>query len=65
MNTGRVRITLLVALLGLAAGCASQQPAATQPAILSAEQLETMIRVEVRSIEPIESEAIVAANDQP
>jgi type IV pilus biogenesis protein CpaD/CtpE len=65
MNTGRVRITLILAVLALGSGCASQQPATTQQAILSAEQLESMIRIEVRSIGPAESDAIVAANDQP
>ena len=65
MNTGRVRITLIAAVLALGAGCASQPPAATQQAILSAEQLESMIRVEVRSIEPVDTDAIIAANDQP
>ncbi len=65
MNTGRAGITLIVAALALCAGCAAQQPAATQQAILSAEQLESMIRVEMRSIEPVESDAMIAANDQP
>jgi hypothetical protein len=54
-----------MAVLALGAGCASQQPASTQQPILSAEQLESMIRVEVRSIEQVDSEAIIAANDQP
>ena len=61
MNTGRVMISL--ALMGLTAGCASQQPA--QQAILSADQLEQMIRVEVRAIEPMYTDTIIAANDQP
>ena len=61
MNTGRVTISLLLVILGLTAGCASQQP----QAILSAKQLESMIRVEVRSIEPVGADAIIAANDQP
>lgn len=65
MRTGRLRITLIMAVLALGAGCASQQPASTQQPILSAEQLESMIRVEVRSIEQVDSEAIIAANDQP
>ena len=63
MNTGRATISLLLALAGLSAGCASTQPA--QQAILSAEQLESMIRVEVREIEPVDTDAIIAANDQP
>ena len=65
MSTGRVRITLIVAVLALGTGCASQQPASTQQAILSAAELESMIRVEVRRIEPVESDTIIAANDQP
>ena len=65
MNTGCARITLLLAVLALCAGCASQQSASSQRAILSADELESMIRVEVRNIEPVETDAIVAANDQP
>ena len=55
----------MLAVLALGAGCASQQPATAQRAILSAEDLESMIRVEVRSIEPVDTDAIIAANDQP
>lgn len=55
---------MLVAL-AMGAGCATQQSASTQQPILSAEQLESMIRVEVRSIESVASDAIIAANDQP
>ena len=65
MHTGRIRITLILAVLALGAGCASQEPASTQQAILSAEDLESMIRVEIRSIEAVETDAIIAANDQP
>ena len=60
MSTGRVRITLILAVLALGTGCASQPQA-----ILSAAELESMIRIEVRSIEPVESDTIIAANDQP
>ena len=65
MRTGRLRISLIMAVLALGAGCASQQAASTRQPILSAEQLESMIRVEVRSIEKVDSDAIIAANDQP
>ena len=65
MNTGCARITLLLAVLAVGAGCASQQSASSQRAILSAAELESMIRVEVRRIEPTDAESIIAANDQP
>ena len=60
MNTGCVRISLILAVLAVASGCASQGP---QP-ILSAKELDSMIRVEVRLIEPA-PETVIAANDQP
>ena len=64
MNTGRAGILLILAVL--ASGCATQEP----DAILSASELESMIRVEVRTIEapapnaPV-AEAVIALNDQP
>lgn len=61
MNTGRVRIAVLLVLLGLGSGCATQQPGA----ILSAADLDAMIRVEVRLVEPDESPPLLARNDQP
>ena len=59
MNTGRATISLLLVLAAMAGGCASQQP----DAILSAADLESMIHVEVRIIEP--ADTMIAANDQP
>ena len=61
MNTGRATISLILAALALASGCASRQP----DAILSAKELESMIRVEVQIIEPAAPDAVIAANDQP
>ena len=59
MKTGRVAISLLLAMAALVSGCAAQQPGA----ILSVEDLESMIHVEVRVIEP--EDTLLAANDQP
>ena len=61
MTTGRAKISLLLTALAIASGCASQ-PA---DAILSAAELESMIRVEVHVIEPETTDTYVAANDQP
>ena len=61
MNTGCVRISLLLAVLAVTSGCATSEP----QAILSAAELDAMIRVEVKTIEPREPVAVLAAVDQP
>jgi len=55
MNTGRARIGILLTVLALCGACATQQPSA----ILSAAELDAMIRIEVSSVEPTESLAMM------
>ena len=61
MTTGRVRIGILLTVLALCSACAAQQPGA----ILSAAELDAMIRVEVSPVEPIESLTAMATSDGP
>ena len=58
MNTGRARIGILLTVLALCGACATQQPSA----ILSAAELDAMIRVEVSVVEPAEPLAVIARN---
>lgn len=59
MNTGCARIGILLAVVALCSACAAQQPGA----ILSAAELDAMIRIEVSAIEPTESLAVMATNN--
>jgi hypothetical protein len=59
MNTGRARIGILLTVLALCSACATQQPRA----ILSAAELDAMIRIEVSVVEPIEPLAVMATNE--
>ena len=61
MRTGRAGTYLVIAVLLALGGCASNQPRA----ILSAAELESMVRVEVEVIEPARSEDTVVAAVQP
>ena len=61
MRTGRARSFLAIAVLAGLGGCASSEPGA----ILSAAELESMVRVEVEAIEPARADDTVVAAVQP
>jgi len=61
MRTGSANVLLLFAVLGVLGGCATGGP---KP-LLSAAELDSMIRVEVEPIEPAPSDAAVVAALQP
>ena len=61
MRTGRAGTFLAIAVLAALGGCAGNEPRA----ILSAGELESMIRVEVELIEPERSDDNVVAALQP
>ena len=61
MRTGRAGTFLAIATLLALGGCASNEPRA----ILSAAELESMVRVEVEVIEPAGSDDNVVAALQP
>jgi hypothetical protein len=61
MGTGSARVLLVSALLVALSGCATGAP----KAILSAAELDAMIRVEVERIEPAHADAAVVAVLQP
>ncbi len=61
MRTGRAGTFLAIAVLMALGGCASNEPRA----ILSAAELESMVRVEVEVIEPAHSDDNVVAALQP
>ena len=61
MRTGRAGTFLAIAVLVALGGCASNEPRA----ILSAAELESMVRVEVEVIEPAGSDDNVVAALQP
>lgn len=61
MRTGRAKTLLAIAILAALGGCASNEPRA----ILSAAELETMVRVEVETIETERPDETVIAALQP
>ena len=61
MGTGRARALLVFALLTALGGCATGEP---RP-ILSASELDLMIRVEVERLEPASADESVVAALQP
>ena len=61
MGTGRARTLLVFALLTTLGGCATGEP---RP-ILSASELDSMIRVEVEQLEPASADESVVAALQP
>ena len=61
MRTGREKAILAIAILAALGGCASGE----QRAILSAAELESMIRVEVVAIETERTDENVVAALQP
>lgn len=61
MATGRSKALLVSALLAALGGCATGEPGP----ILSAAELDSMIRVEVERIEPATHDARVVAALQP
>ena len=61
MRTGRAGIFLAIAILAPLAGCASNEPRA----ILTAVELDSMIRVEVEAIEPARPVETAVAALQP
>ena len=61
MRTGRAKTLLTIAILAALGGCASREPRT----ILSAAELDAMIRVEVEKIEPARPDETVVAALQP
>ena len=61
MSTGRAGAYLMAAALMILAGCSGSQPRA----ILTAGELDAMIRVEVERIEPMPPDESVVAALQP
>jgi hypothetical protein len=61
MSTGRARGLFLCAILAALGGCASSAP---EP-IISAAELDSMIRVEVLPVEPPMNDEIAVAAVQP
>ncbi len=61
MRTGRADILLAIAILAALGGCASSEPRA----ILSAAQLESMVHVQVETLEPARPDDTVVAALQP
>ncbi len=61
MSTGRARALLVVASLFALGGCATNQPRA----ILSAVEIDSMIRVDVEPLEPAPQGDAMVARVQP
>ena len=61
MSTGRAGALLVAATVMILGGCAGNEPRA----ILSAGELDAMIRVQVTPIEPARADATVVAALQP
>ena len=61
MNTRLFKLTAILAALSLLAGCATTVKTKDNNAILSAEQVQAMIHVEVRVLEPLPVEEAVAS----
>jgi hypothetical protein len=61
MSTGRAKALLACAALVALGGCASSEP----QTILSAAELEAMIRVEIRPLEPAMPGETAVASVQP
>ena len=61
MGTGRAGALLMAAAVMILAGCAGSQPRA----ILTAGELDAMIRIEVERIEPMPADESVVAALQP
>lgn len=62
MNTGIVKTVMLAVVLALISGCAATSSYTTSTPLLSAAELESMITVTVRTIEPQpDAEIAVAA----
>ena len=63
MNTGTVRKLAVVLALAALGGCSTTSVSDSMP-ILSAEQIQTMIKVEIRPVEPApDIDGLVAAAD--
>ena len=61
MRTGRAEVLLAIAIVAALAGCAGSEPRA----ILSAAELESMVHVEVETLEPTRPDDTVVAALQP
>ena len=61
MNATVFKLTAILAALSLLAGCATTANTKGNNAILSAEQVQAMIHVEVKVLEPLPVEEAVAS----
>ena len=61
MNATVFKLTAILAALSLLAGCATTANTKDNNAILSAEQVQAMIHVEVKVLEPLPVEEAVAS----
>ena len=62
MNRFIVKLSVIGAILALTSGCATHEtPPRDQNAMISAAEFESMIRIEVRELEPLPVDEAVAA----
>jgi predicted outer membrane protein len=62
MNRFIVKLSVTAAVLALTGGCATNDaPTPDQQAMISAAEFESMIRIEVRELEPLPVDEAVAA----
>ena len=63
MNRNYVKLVAILAVVFVASGCATQNAESTQDshAMISAAEFDSMIRIEVRELEPLPVEDAVAA----
>lgn len=60
MNTGVAKIVTILAASGVLAGCGTVGPYPDSKPILSAEQAQAMIHIEVRELEALPTEQVLA-----
>lgn len=62
MNRFIVKLSVIAAVLALMSGCATNNtPSLDQNAMITAAEFESMIRIEVRELEPLPVDEAVAA----